>query len=70
MDIEIGDSVRTTKQLYFVDATNPETGEAIETYFHKWDRLIVCGIDHVEGTVDVQLPEGFVATLDMEYVEP
>lgn len=66
-EIAVGDSVRTKVQMYFVDAVHPKTGDEIETMFPRWHRLTVCGVD--TDTVDVELPEGYVATLSREDVE-
>jgi hypothetical protein len=68
-DINTGDSVRTTKQLYLVEASHPETGDEIETMFPRWHRLTVCGTNAQEETVDVELPDGYVATLSQDDVE-
>lgn len=68
--INVGDSVRTTKQLYFVEAHHPETGETIETKFPRWHRLIVASIDRKEDTITVHLPDGFLATLPSNNLEP
>jgi hypothetical protein len=62
-DLAVGDSVATVNQMYFVEAVHPETGDQIETRFPSGHRLTVCGVDVKEGTVDVSLPDGYVATL-------
>lgn len=67
--INVGDSVRTKNQMYFVEANQPER-ETIEVRFTRWHRLTVCGIDLKKNTVTVQLPDGYTATLDANDVEP
>lgn len=67
--IEVGSTVRTKYTLLFVDATHPETGQEIETMLPRWHRLKVIAVDVENCTVDVQLPDGFVATLDTGNVE-
>lgn len=69
-NIQIGDSVRTVNQMYFVEATNPETNDTIETRLPKWHRLAVCDINSQNNTINVQLPNGYVATLDSQDLEP
>lgn len=69
-DIKPGDSVRTVNQMYFVEATNPQTGETIETRFPRGHRLTVVGVNPQDDTIDVQLPDGFVATLPSNDLEP
>lgn len=71
MEINIGDSVRTKSVMFFVDAHNPITGEWIEVQFPRWHRLTVVAVCHDkdEETVQVQLPNGFVATLDWGDIE-
>ena len=56
--------MRTVNMMFFVDATHPETGEEIEVQFPRWHRLTVIGVNAADDTVDVQLPDGFVATMD------
>ena len=65
----VGDAVVTKVQLHFLEARNPETGETIETKLPRRHHLKVCGVDEKEGTVDVNLPDGFIATIPREDVE-
>lgn len=58
----VGDTVWTRKMMFFVDATHPATGNEIETCFPRRHALKVVGVG--EDTVDVELADGFVATLD------
>jgi hypothetical protein len=67
--IKVGDTVRTENMMFFVDATHPQTGEEIEVQFPRWHRLKVIGVNLAENTIDVALPKGFVATLDIGDVE-
>ncbi len=69
-DIQVGDSVRTKGQHYFLEATHPETGDTIETRLPKWHRLTVAAIDPEEDTISVLLPDGYVATLPSDDLEP
>lgn len=68
-EIAINDLVRTKNLMLFVEAKNPTSGEEIETIFPKWYRLNVCDVHHQENTVDVELPDGYIATLSMDDVE-
>ena len=67
--IAVGDSVFTLEQMYFVEAIHPKTGDEIETRLPRRHCLTVCGVDTTEGTIDVQLPDGYVATLSRDSVE-
>jgi hypothetical protein len=67
--IEIGDLVSTKRAMFFVEATHPETDDDIEVFLPRWHTLAVCGVDNKEGTVDVKLPDGYVATLASDDVE-
>ena len=66
---DIGDSVRTKTTMFFVEATHPEYGEAIEVRLPKWHRFIVCGVFDDTRMVEIQLPDGYVATLSYDDVE-
>lgn len=68
-EIVVGDSVMTKNAMFFVEASHPETGDMIETLFPRWHRLKVVGVDEKEGTITVELPDGYVAILSTEDVE-
>lgn len=65
--IEVGDTVWTTKQLYFVDGINPVTGEAIEMRFARGDTLTVHAI--VEDRYECKTQAGMIAYLDATDIE-
>ncbi len=69
--INVGDSVRTVNQMYFVEANHPTKG-TIEVTLPRWHRLTVCGINRRNRTVTVtvQLPDGYTAVLHETDVEP
>jgi hypothetical protein len=60
---KVGDRVQTKNQMFFVEASNPDTGEEIETMFPRGHSLKVIAVDEREDTVTVQLPDGFEAVL-------
>lgn len=66
--LTIGDTVWTNVQMYFVEASNPVTGAEIETRFHRGQNLTVVAVNEKENTIDVQLADGFVATIDRDNV--
>lgn len=68
-NIQVGDSVRTTKQLYFYEAIHPKTGNVIEFFLPRWHRLTVTAIDTKNDTINVQLPDGYIAELPGDFFE-
>lgn len=67
--MKAGDSVRTKNMMFFVEATNPETGAEIETQFPRWHRLQVLSVNKAEREVTVSLPDGFESVLGFDDVE-
>ncbi|CAK9251242.1 unnamed protein product [Sphagnum jensenii] len=64
----VGDTVWTTKQLYFVDGINPANDEAIEMKFARGDTLEVVAI--VEDLrYECKTNAGMIAYLDASDIE-
>jgi hypothetical protein len=62
--IKVGDTVWTTKQLFFVDGIDPKTSEAIEMRFNRGDTLTVAAI--VEERYECKTASGTIAYLDAD----
>lgn len=66
--IKVGDTVWTTKQLFFVDGYDPNTGDEIELRFDRRDHLTVVAIG--EGLrYECRTVAGMIAYLDAEDIE-
>lgn len=64
--IQAGDTVTVNKQIYFLPASNPETGDEIEVRLGRMTHFVVKSVN-ADG-VTISLPGGYEAELDFDEV--
>lgn len=64
MTIQAGDTVTVNKQIYFLPASHPETGDEIEVVLPRMHHLTVKSVN--SGGVTVSLPNGYESELGFD----
>ena len=62
--IQAGDTVTVNKQIYFLPASNPETGGEIEGRRSRMTHFVVKSVN--SGGVTILLPNGYEAELGFD----